>query len=105
MFVLLVKVPQCNWWLWCTYFGSGCSWGVPLCPVQRITIEEIRNDEWFKKGYVPVKLLEYEDVNLDDLDAVFDDCEVGKVWNAMFFPVYDVCFDWEFNMHLVLSSP
>ncbi|XP_062164232.1 CBL-interacting serine/threonine-protein kinase 8 [Alnus glutinosa] len=44
-------------------------------PQTRITIEEIRNDEWFKKGYVPVKLLEYEDVNLDDLDAVFDDCE------------------------------
>ncbi|KAE8057111.1 hypothetical protein FH972_013828 [Carpinus fangiana] len=44
-------------------------------PQTRITIEEIRNDEWFKKAYVPVKLLEYEDVNLDDLDAVFDDCE------------------------------
>jgi hypothetical protein len=55
--------------------------------VQRITIEEIRNDEWFKKGYVPVKLLEYEDVNLDDLDAVFDDCEVGKALKCyVFFP-------------------
>ncbi|KAG2698654.1 hypothetical protein I3760_07G159800 [Carya illinoinensis] len=44
-------------------------------PQTRITIEQIRNDEWFKKCYVPVGLLEYEDVNLDDLNAVFDDCE------------------------------
>lgn len=60
--------------------------------MQRITIEEIRNDEWFKKGYVPVKLLEYEDVNLDDLDAVFDDCEVGKALKC-YVPQYDVFFD------------
>lgn len=44
-------------------------------PQTRITIEQIRNDEWFKKCYVPVRLLEYEDVNLDDLNALFDDCE------------------------------
>lgn len=41
----------------------------------RITIQQIRDDDWFKKGYVPVKLLEYEDVNLDDVNAVFDDPE------------------------------
>lgn len=46
--------------------------------VQRITIEQIRDDEWFKKNYVPVRLLEDEDVNLDDVNAVFDDPEVGK---------------------------
>lgn len=46
--------------------------------VQRITIEKIREEEWFKKNYVPVKLVEYEDVNLDDVNAVFDDPEVGK---------------------------
>ncbi|KAH9690205.1 CBL-interacting serine/threonine-protein kinase 8 [Citrus sinensis] len=45
-------------------------------PETRITIEEIRNDEWFRKGYVPVKLIEYEDVNLDDVNAAFDDSEV-----------------------------
>lgn len=45
--------------------------------MQRITVEQIRNDEWFKKGYVPIKLVEYEDVNLDDVNAVFDDPEVG----------------------------
>lgn len=46
--------------------------------VQRITIEQLRDDEWFKKNYVPVRLLEDEDVNLDDVNAVFDDPEVGK---------------------------
>ncbi|KAF9687416.1 hypothetical protein SADUNF_Sadunf02G0091200 [Salix dunnii] len=43
--------------------------------MQRITVEQIRNDEWFKKGFVPVRLVEYEDVNLDDVNAVFDDPE------------------------------
>ncbi|KAH9756064.1 CBL-interacting serine/threonine-protein kinase 8 [Citrus sinensis] len=47
-------------------------------PETRITIEEIRNDEWFRKGYVPVKLIEYEDVNLDDVNAAFDDSEEGE---------------------------
>lgn len=46
--------------------------------MQRITIEQIRNDEWFQRSYVPVRLIEYEDVNLDDVNAVFDDPEVGK---------------------------
>lgn len=46
--------------------------------LQRITIEQIRNDEWFQKNYIPAKLLEYEDVNLDDVNAVFDETEVGK---------------------------
>ncbi|XP_076902822.1 CBL-interacting serine/threonine-protein kinase 8-like isoform X2 [Bidens hawaiensis] len=44
-------------------------------PETRICIEEIKNDEWFKKNYVPARLLEYEDVNLDDVNAVFDDSE------------------------------
>ncbi|XP_073268665.1 CBL-interacting serine/threonine-protein kinase 8 isoform X2 [Populus alba] len=44
-------------------------------PETRMTVEQIRNDEWFKKGYVPIKLVEYEDVNLDDVNAVFDDPE------------------------------
>ncbi|PPD77886.1 hypothetical protein GOBAR_DD25198 [Gossypium barbadense] len=45
---------------------------------QRITIEQIRSDEWFKKSYVPARLLEYEDINLDDVNAVFDDPEIDK---------------------------
>ncbi|KAK8597046.1 hypothetical protein V6N12_065523 [Hibiscus sabdariffa] len=44
----------------------------------RITIAQIRSDEWFKKGYVPVRLVEYEDINLDDVNVVFDDPEVDK---------------------------
>lgn len=44
-------------------------------PQTRIQIEDIRNDEWFKKSYVPVRPIEYEDVNLDDIYAVFDDPE------------------------------
>ncbi|CAN1341109.1 CBL-interacting serine/threonine-protein kinase 8 [Linum perenne] len=44
-------------------------------PQTRITIEEIRDDEWFKKNYVPVRVPETEDVNLDDIDAAFDDPE------------------------------
>ncbi|KAK5785989.1 hypothetical protein PVK06_040613 [Gossypium arboreum] len=33
---------------------------------QRITIPEILQDEWFKKGYKPPKFEQAEDVNLDD---------------------------------------
>lgn len=44
-------------------------------PETRIRIEEIRNDEWFMKNYVSVRLLEYEDVNLDEVNAVFDEPE------------------------------
>jgi len=49
---------------------------------QRITIQQIRNDEWFQKGYVPVSLLEYEDVNLDDVNAAFDNVEVCLLINS-----------------------
>lgn len=44
--------------------------------MQRIRIDEIRKDPWFKDGYVPVKLGEDEEVNLDDVRDVFDDIEV-----------------------------
>ncbi|CAI0464100.1 unnamed protein product [Linum tenue] len=44
-------------------------------PQTRITIEQIRDDEWFKKNYDPVRLPEHEDVNLDDINAAFDDPE------------------------------
>ena len=48
--------------------------------MQRIRIEEIRSDEWFSRSYVPVRHVEDEDVNLDDVYAVFDDPEVGKAF-------------------------
>uniref|UniRef100_A0A0D6QW54 non-specific serine/threonine protein kinase n=1 Tax=Araucaria cunninghamii TaxID=56994 RepID=A0A0D6QW54_ARACU len=44
-------------------------------PKTRITIPEILENEWFKKGYKPPKFKEEEDVNLDDIDAVFNDLE------------------------------
>ncbi|KAF5196351.1 Cbl-interacting protein kinase [Thalictrum thalictroides] len=44
-------------------------------PMNRITIPEILEDEWFKKGYkVPVFDEKY-DTNLDDVEAVFKDSE------------------------------
>lgn len=44
-------------------------------PRKRITISGIRNDDWFKKNYTPLRLYEDEDINLDDIQAVFDDSE------------------------------
>lgn len=44
--------------------------------VQRITVPEILEDEWFKKDYKPPVFDENEDINLDDVEAVFNDYEV-----------------------------
>lgn len=44
--------------------------------MQRITIQGIKNDPWFRKNYVTVKYGD-EEVNLDDVRAVFDEIEVG----------------------------
>ncbi|XP_048337577.2 CBL-interacting serine/threonine-protein kinase 24 isoform X1 [Ziziphus jujuba] len=44
-------------------------------PETRIGIEGIRKDTWFRKSYVPVKHKEDEEVNLDDVNAVFNDIE------------------------------
>lgn len=44
-------------------------------PQTRIRMEDIKDDEWFKKGYNPASFIEYEDVNLDDINAVFDETE------------------------------
>lgn len=45
--------------------------------LQRIRIEEIRSDEWFKKNYDPIGLSETEEIDLDDINAAFDDPEVS----------------------------
>lgn len=42
-------------------------------PLTRMTIAEILKDEWFKIGYKPSHFEEEEGVNLDDVDAVFND--------------------------------
>lgn len=44
-------------------------------PQTRIKVSGIREDDWFRKNYVPVRLYEDDDVNLDDVQAVFDDSE------------------------------
>ncbi|XP_022144940.1 CBL-interacting serine/threonine-protein kinase 24 isoform X1 [Momordica charantia] len=44
-------------------------------PTNRIRIEEIRKDPWFRRNYIPAKLGEDEEVTLDDVRAVFDDIE------------------------------
>lgn len=45
--------------------------------LQRITIPEILQNEWFKKGYKPPVFKEKDDTNLDDVEAVFKDSEVS----------------------------
>ncbi|RVW16797.1 CBL-interacting serine/threonine-protein kinase 24 [Vitis vinifera] len=47
--------------------------------MQRIRIEGIKNDPWFRKNYVSSKCREDEEVNLDDIHAVFDDIEENYV--------------------------
>ncbi|KAL4368195.1 hypothetical protein GQ457_05G027250 [Hibiscus cannabinus] len=49
-------------------------------PLTRITIAEIIENEWFKKGYVP-PMFEQADVSLDDVDAVFN--ELGDSQNLV----------------------
>ncbi|KAM3698852.1 hypothetical protein ACJW31_06G217900 [Castanea mollissima] len=44
-------------------------------PLTRITIPEILENEWFKKEYKPAYFEEEQNVNLDDVDAVFNDSE------------------------------
>ncbi|KAL3532323.1 hypothetical protein ACH5RR_005844 [Cinchona calisaya] len=44
-------------------------------PETRVNIEGIKRDPWFRKNYVAVRHNEDEVVNLDDVDAVFDDIE------------------------------
>ncbi|CAI0469851.1 unnamed protein product [Linum tenue] len=41
-------------------------------PLTRISIPEILEDEWFKKGFKPPCFEQDEDANLDDVDAVFN---------------------------------
>ncbi|PPS09787.1 hypothetical protein GOBAR_AA10839 [Gossypium barbadense] len=41
-------------------------------PLTRITIAELHQNEWFKKGYIPTRF-EQVDATLDDVDAIFDE--------------------------------
>ncbi|XP_065013764.1 CBL-interacting protein kinase 32 isoform X2 [Musa acuminata AAA Group] len=48
-------------------------------PMTRITIPEILEDDWFKKGYKPPVFEEKYETSLDDVDAVFKDAEEHHV--------------------------
>ncbi|WVZ54628.1 hypothetical protein U9M48_005395 [Paspalum notatum var. saurae] len=48
-------------------------------PMTRITIPEILEDEWFRKGYKRPQSDEKYDTTLDDVDAVFNDSEEHHV--------------------------
>ncbi|CAM8899665.1 unnamed protein product [Rhodiola kirilowii] len=48
-------------------------------PNTRITISELLENEWFKKGYRPPYFEEGDDINHDDVDAVFNKCEENLV--------------------------
>lgn len=44
--------------------------------LQRITISEVLENDWFKKGYQPPSF-ETANVNLDDVDALFNESEAS----------------------------
>ncbi|ONK78547.1 uncharacterized protein A4U43_C02F19980 [Asparagus officinalis] len=48
-------------------------------PMTRITMSEILEDEWFKKGYKPPVFEEKYEANLDDVESVFKDSEENHV--------------------------
>ncbi|KAL3536658.1 hypothetical protein ACH5RR_000024 [Cinchona calisaya] len=56
-------------------------------PLSRITIPEILENDWFKRGYEPPKFEQEEGVNLDDIDAVFNDSEEHLVTERKEKPV------------------
>ncbi|KAF6136234.1 hypothetical protein GIB67_001643 [Kingdonia uniflora] len=56
-------------------------------PLSRIKIQEILENEWFKKGYKPADFEDGEDISLDDVDAVFKDSEEHLVMEKRQKPV------------------
>ncbi|KAH8517026.1 hypothetical protein H0E87_005109 [Populus deltoides] len=58
-----------------------------LSLLDRITVSEILEDEWFKKGYRPPQFEQEEDVNIDDVDAVFNDSKEHLVTERKVKPV------------------
>ncbi|CAI9101087.1 OLC1v1038333C1 [Oldenlandia corymbosa var. corymbosa] len=56
-------------------------------PMTRMTIPEILENDWFKKGYKPPKFEQEEGISLDDVDAVFNDSEEHLVTERKEKPV------------------
>ncbi|KAK8913560.1 CBL-interacting protein kinase 24 [Platanthera zijinensis] len=44
-------------------------------PKTRVSIDDVQNDVWFARNYAPVRHSEAEEINLDDIHAVFNDIE------------------------------
>ncbi|KAL3628089.1 CBL-interacting serine/threonine-protein kinase 9 [Castilleja foliolosa] len=60
---------------------------------RRITIHEILENEWFKKDYEPPQFEQEEGINLEDVDAVFNDSEEHLVTERKEKPVSMNAFD------------
>ncbi|KAL3815162.1 hypothetical protein ACJIZ3_016430 [Penstemon smallii] len=56
-------------------------------PLTRMTIPEILENDWFKRNYEPPNFEQEEDVNLDDIDAIFNDSEEHLVTERKEKPV------------------
>ncbi|KAE8722098.1 CBL-interacting serine/threonine-protein kinase 9 [Hibiscus syriacus] len=56
-------------------------------PLKRITVPEILQDVWFKKGYQPPQFEQEEDINLDDIDDAFNDSTENLVTERKVRPV------------------
>ena len=51
---------------------------VLISEMQRISIAELLEDEWFKKGYKPPSFdQDDEDITIDDVDAAFSNSKVN----------------------------
>ncbi|KAA0054021.1 CBL-interacting serine/threonine-protein kinase 23-like isoform X1 [Cucumis melo var. makuwa] len=56
-------------------------------PSTRITIPEVIENEWFRKGYKP-PTFEQADISLDDVDAIFNETGVSKVHLGISNPTF-----------------
>ncbi|KAH6835595.1 CBL-interacting protein kinase 9 [Perilla frutescens var. hirtella] len=56
-------------------------------PLTRMTIPEILENQWFREDYKPPRFEQEEDVNLDDVDAVFSNNEESLVTERIEKPV------------------
>ncbi|KAH6756607.1 hypothetical protein C2S51_038906 [Perilla frutescens var. frutescens] len=56
-------------------------------PLTRMTIPELLENQWFREDYKPPRFEQEEDVNLDDVDAVFSNNEESLVTERIEKPV------------------
>jgi hypothetical protein len=72
--------------------------------MQRITICEVIENEWFKKGYQPLSF-EAVEVDLDDVNDIFN--ESGVISSIMFvsykFFLLDFIFFYVYSLYSVLT--